>query len=134
MVSRLDAEKDDSETDIAVMNDERVHVNNVRPPPMPSNTLTPNTRPKARFVDNRETISNPIQATENKTCDHCKRSNHTRNECWRLLGLCLVCGSNEHRIGACPKRRIHQSNNESTATGGYDPRRGDYNHNPSTLN
>lgn len=40
-----------------------------------------------------------------RTCFHCQKKGHVKAECRRFNGLCLVCGSREHRIAACPMRR-----------------------------
>ena len=28
-----------------------------------------------------------------------------KGECWRLIGACLVCGSNKHKVRDCPRAR-----------------------------
>ena len=38
-------------------------------------------------------------------CPYCKKKGHTKSECRRLNNLCLICGSGEHKIATCPKRR-----------------------------
>ena len=37
-------------------------------------------------------------------CTHCYRVGHDHQTCRRRLGQCLVCGSSDHYIRACPKR------------------------------
>ena len=36
-------------------------------------------------------------------CSHCGK-NH-KGECWGLIGACLICGSNEHRVRDCFRAR-----------------------------
>ena len=36
-------------------------------------------------------------------CTHYGRIH--KGECWRLIGACLVCGSNEHKVKDCPRAR-----------------------------
>ena len=36
-------------------------------------------------------------------CTHCGRKH--KEECWRLTGACLVCGSNEHKVKDFPRAR-----------------------------
>ena len=43
---------------------------------------------------------------QQRTCFHCHKPGHIKNQCRRLLNLCLVCGSSEHRISSCPRRRF----------------------------
>lgn len=38
-------------------------------------------------------------------CSYCKRPSHNRDECWRLNRRCLACGSPDHRIAQCSRRR-----------------------------
>lgn len=45
-------------------------------------------------------------------CHHCNRLGHMRSECRRLLGLCLVCGSDRHRVASCPNRRSSRGHSE----------------------
>ena len=45
------------------------------------------------------------EAPVEKQCYYCHKIGHIASSCWRRLGLCLVCGSHEHRIAACPQRR-----------------------------
>ena len=40
-----------------------------------------------------------------RKCSYCNRLGHVRGECRRLLGLCLVCGSEHHRVASCPNRK-----------------------------
>ncbi|MQM17621.1 hypothetical protein Taro_050593 [Colocasia esculenta] len=34
-------------------------------------------------------------------CKHCDKPGYTADECWRKVGICLRCGSCEHRIPEC---------------------------------
>ena len=36
-------------------------------------------------------------------CPHCRRKH--KGECWKLIGACLVCGSNEYKVKDCPRAR-----------------------------
>lgn len=38
-------------------------------------------------------------------CSYCNRPGHNRDDCWRLNRRCLACGSPDHRIAQCSKRR-----------------------------
>jgi hypothetical protein len=40
------------------------------------------------------------------TCHHCNKLGHVRRDCRRRLGLCLVCGSPDHRVARCPCRQF----------------------------
>ena len=43
-----------------------------------------------------------------KLCYYCHKAGHIASNCWRRLGLCLVCGARDHRIAVCPQRRMGQ--------------------------
>ena len=43
-------------------------------------------------------------------CNYCQKPGHTRPNCRRANGLCLVCGSRDHSIEACPHRRLGIAN------------------------
>ena len=45
-------------------------------------------------------------------CSFCGKLGHDGYNCWIRTGACLVCGSSEHRIAACPKR-VDRSRRES---------------------
>ena len=38
-------------------------------------------------------------------CSHCGGTIHTQNECWKRLGRCYACGSDQHTLKDCPKSR-----------------------------
>src|SRR5215469_1801673 len=38
-------------------------------------------------------------------CFHCRRRGHIKEECRRLNGACLLCGSTDHWATSCPERR-----------------------------
>ncbi|MQL83143.1 hypothetical protein Taro_015640 [Colocasia esculenta] len=39
---------------------------------------------------------------EKKECPHYGRT-HGGSECWMIMGKCLKCGSNDHKIKDCPR-------------------------------
>ncbi|MQL87250.1 hypothetical protein Taro_019789, partial [Colocasia esculenta] len=43
-----------------------------------------------------------FRPSDKKACPHCGRA-HSGNECWKLEGKCLKCGSTEHQIWDCPR-------------------------------
>ncbi|KAJ6850564.1 uncharacterized protein M6B38_263495 [Iris pallida] len=45
----------------------------------------------------------PYQIREIPICQFCKRRGHIPEDCRRRLGLCLVCGSNQHHAKGCSK-------------------------------
>ena len=54
---------------------------------------------------------------DNRTCHYCKIKGHIKSQCWRLHGLCLVCGSNDHSIKDCPNRRTLQKSKAGSNPG-----------------
>ena len=38
-------------------------------------------------------------------CHYCEKMGHIRKDCRKRLGLCLICGSEKHRVSTCPNRR-----------------------------
>ena len=74
---------------------------------------------------NQPTLQGPAQITGSKTillapsvasapgvssrgltppyCTHCGMRH--KDDCWRLTGACLVCGSNKHKVKDCPRAR-----------------------------
>ena len=38
-------------------------------------------------------------------CGWCHKGGHRYEDCWRRLGLCLLCGSDQHFMMACPRTR-----------------------------
>lgn len=59
---------------------------------------------KNENVVNKQYSSDRVQK---ENCTYCHKGNHLKKDCWRLLDLCLVCGSANHRISECPNRRYH---------------------------
>ena len=49
-------------------------------------------------------------------CTWCGRPGHLEKECWRRLGLCLGCGSDQHFVSGCPRQ--HRSPSASRRSGG----------------
>ena len=44
------------------------------------------------------------------SCFYCKRPGHLKKDCWRLNDKCLACGSDDHRISNCTRRKsLHSS-------------------------
>ena len=49
----------------------------------------------------------PYQMTQpGPICNFCQKLGHSQQNCRRANGLCLVCGSRDHSIEACPHRRM----------------------------
>ena len=48
---------------------------------------------------------NSDRGIENRRCHYCYKQGHIRADCRRLNGSCLVCGSSDHQIARCPRRR-----------------------------
>ncbi|GAV79157.1 hypothetical protein CFOL_v3_22622 [Cephalotus follicularis] len=38
-------------------------------------------------------------------CTSCGRLKHDETECWKKMGKCLRCGSQEHMLNSCPMMR-----------------------------
>ena len=49
------------------------------------------------------------KATKTLKCDWCGIPGHLYRSCWRRLGCCLRCGSNQHLIKQCPESRRARS-------------------------
>lgn len=45
----------------------------------------------------------------NVECKYCKKRNHLMKDCWKMKGLCLLCGNEGHRVSMCEKRRVGTS-------------------------
>ena len=52
-------------------------------------------------------------------CNYCEKPNHVRRDCRKRLGLCLVCGSADHRVATCPERRSGRMMETSSGRGNY---------------
>jgi transposase InsO family protein len=50
----------------------------------------------------------PQQKHAPMICNHCKKPGHIRRDCRSALGLCLACGSQDHLLQDCPKRKNRQ--------------------------
>ncbi|GAV91278.1 RVP_2 domain-containing protein, partial [Cephalotus follicularis] len=48
-------------------------------------------------------------------CTFCGRQNHDEAECWKRMGKCLRCGSQDHMLGNCPKMRNHARSQQGSA-------------------
>ena len=68
--------------------------------------------PTAQATDSKTILSVPSVASApggssrglvSPFCTHCGRRH--KEECWRLTGACLACGSNEHKIKDYPRAR-----------------------------
>ena len=63
-----------------------------------SSRNTPYSRPvQSDFDQQRESLSGGLR------CSACGIPGHTIENCWKANGLCLGCGSSEHRIASCEK-------------------------------
>jgi len=51
-------------------------------------------------------------------CNYCQKPGHTQQNCRRANGLCLVCGSRDHSVEACPHRRMGIANQTMPALPG----------------
>ena len=48
----------------------------------------------------------PYQSAQSLTvCSYCEKPGHTRQNCRRANGLCLICGSRGHAVETCPHHR-----------------------------
>lgn len=61
-----------------------------------------------------------MEYSRSKTCFHCNRIGHIKNQCRRFLNQCLACGSGDHRIATCPNRRSNCSGPVSNAQSRFD--------------
>lgn len=43
-------------------------------------------------------------------CHFCGKLGHMQRDCRRKYGLCLVCGSRDHQVMACPRRLLERQN------------------------
>lgn len=111
LASRYDAERDRTD---AVINDEDATVWVSTTPNRSFSTprvFEPTDKqPSVERVYRQQSISPNSTARrsstfESRKCFHCHRQGHVRSKCRRLHGLCLVCGSADHRISGCPLRR-----------------------------
>ena len=64
-----------------------------------SSFVTRQSNVKSNFASKSKNI------TDAHMCSYCKRMGHHNDSCWRRQGLCLICGSADHRISHCPQRR-----------------------------
>lgn len=82
-------------------------------PPFANATNTPNQRPVSV---SRDAARNPGSSGD-PTCFYCDKPGHMKSQCWRFLKLCLICGSDQHFIAGCDKRRRASDLQTSTARG-----------------
>lgn len=61
----------------------------------------------------RQYLSGSSSLNEQRACFYCNQTGHLKRDCWRFLGLCLVCGSPDHQIGECSQRRSLSSSGPS---------------------
>lgn len=78
------------------------------PPPLPvwaftQNTYTDTIREKG--LGQRETLKYKVRNNINVSCKYCKKRGHIMRDCWKMKGLCLLCGGEGHRVSMCEKRR-----------------------------
>ena len=78
----------------------------------PQGSIQPTTQGSAQATGSKTILRAPSIASApgdssrgpvSPFCTHCGRRH--RGECWRLIGACLSCGSNEHKIRNCPIAR-----------------------------
>ena len=59
--------------------------------------------------------------SQGKTCHYCRKPGHIMKDCRRRLGLCFMCGSDDHRVAACPDMAMvdgdGSNNNTNAGTG-----------------
>ncbi|GAV67453.1 RVP_2 domain-containing protein [Cephalotus follicularis] len=48
-------------------------------------------------------------------CAFCGRQNHDETECWKKMGKCLRCGSQDHMVSDCPMMRDHARGQQGSA-------------------
>ena len=77
----------------------------------PQGSNQPTSQGRAQTIGSKATIPTPSIASApggssrgpTPHCTHCGRKH--KGECWRLIGACLVCRSNEHKVKDCPRAR-----------------------------
>ena len=47
--------------------------------------------------------TDPATRNQNLICHWCARRGHMVKDCWKKLGRCIGCGSDEHAVNICPK-------------------------------
>ena len=72
----------------------------------PTNQTERTSRPTSRGPSSERGGSRNAASSRNKTCFYCKKVGHIKEECRRLKGLCLGCGSPDHIISNCPSREV----------------------------
>lgn len=121
-VSHIDTQID---TDRNTEEDEQVLLYAAQEIPSQTSAIKPNTRmnkcdaisqcslPMEKYADRSQWYKNnggptrywsPQASPEDKFCSFCGRVGHDFGKCRRRLGLCLVCGSGDHRVVDCPDR------------------------------
>lgn len=79
----------------------------------------------SRDFNSRRHDSKPMNSSfldeEDSYCTYCQRVGHVIRNCRRRLGLCLVCGSDQHRVANCPGNvgasLLHSSHSAPEARG-----------------
>ena len=66
-----------------------------------------NSRRRSR---SRSAAQGPMESLENG-CTYCHKAGHSRDTCWRRLGWCLLCGSQDHRLAGCPQMGVARRRN-----------------------
>ena len=61
-------------------------------------------RSSVRQSQSQQRNSRSNSSSRNIICFFCKKRGHVKEDCRRLKGLCLACGSPDHKIGQCPVR------------------------------
>ena len=74
-----------------------------------SQTATRDSQSRPHSVNRNQTRLSPGR----RRCDWCGIRGHQYRNCWRRLGLCLRCGSAEHRIRNCPVMTSGSADNRS---------------------
>ena len=68
--------------------------------------VVPQPTPTVYTRTDLSSTSSPRKVTPTlSSCFYCKKVGHVKSECWRYNRRCLACGSSEHRIAQCPRRR-----------------------------